>query len=132
MNNLKLRINPITAFFLISVAFIYDSAKLLITLVTFGLATIVSDPIIDFWSMLTFFTWFKLLNVSFFEPKKALTFGLASFLSAIPYLGDFFEWTISVIIIIAITYAEDVAGAVSPATAKAMAAVTNPTSLAKK
>lgn len=115
-----LRIGVFTSTLMIVVALIYDGAQVLVELVTFGLGGWLINPLINIWSLMTFSLWFSLKGVSFARPSKALTLGGTSVAEMIPFINDLPTWTAGVIIILAQTYAEDLAGKFSPLAAKTL------------
>ncbi|MFA5736677.1 MAG: hypothetical protein WC893_00730 [Candidatus Paceibacterota bacterium] len=106
---------------MVIVALIYDGLQALIDLISVGTIGWLVNPFINFWSFLTFWFWFKLKGLSFAKPNKALTMGGSFLLEFFPVINSLPAWTSSVIILLAITYAEDVAGSISPLAAQALA-----------
>ncbi|MFA5001117.1 MAG: hypothetical protein WC531_02720 [Candidatus Paceibacterota bacterium] len=123
----KLRIGVLTSGLMVGLALIYDGAQALIELITFGLGGWIINPIINIWSLMTFYTWFKLNGISYNKLSKISTLGVPAFLEMLPLVGSLPTWTASVIISLSMTYAEDVVAKVSPTGAKALGSV-----LAKK
>ncbi|HPN89632.1 MAG TPA: hypothetical protein PLK22_02395 [Candidatus Paceibacterota bacterium] len=117
---LKLRINLITGTIMVLVALLYDGVQALIDFISVGTIGWLTNPLISFWSFLTFFFWFKLKGLSFMRPNKALTMGGSYFLEVVPLLNSLPTITLGVVIMLGITYAEDVAGIISPEAAKAL------------
>ncbi len=105
---------------MVLVALLYDGVQALIDLISAGTIGWLTNPFISFWSFLTFFFWFKLKGLSFMRPNKALTMGGSYFLEVVPLLNSLPTITLGVVIMLGITYAEDVAGIISPEAAKAL------------
>lgn len=116
----KLRIHVLIALLMIGVALVYDGSQNLVDLLSFGLLGWIINPIISVWSFLTFFTWFSLLGVSYAKPGKALTVGASSLLEVLPLLNNIPTITLSVIILLAMTYGEDLIAQFSPQAAAAL------------
>ena len=123
----KLRIGILTSGLMVGLALIYDGAQALIDLITAGLGGWIINPIINIWSLMTFYTWFKLNGISYNKAGKILTLGIPSFTEMLPFINSLPAWTASVIMNLAQVYAEDIVAKVSPAGAKALGSV-----LAKK
>jgi len=122
-----LRIGVFTSGLMIAVALIYDGAQALIELITFGFGGWIINPIINIWSLMTFYTWFKLNGISYNKLSKISTLGVPAFMEMLPFINSLPAWTASVIISLFMTYAEDIVAKVSPTGAKALGSV-----LAKK
>jgi len=114
------KIGPFVGFLMVMVALIYDGLQALIDLISVGTVGWAINPLINIWSFLTFFFWFKLKGVSFISPKKLATILTPSFLEFFPLVNSLPTWTCGVIIMLAIVYAEDVVGFASPQTARAL------------
>lgn len=132
MPHLKLRIGYITAFFMISLALIFDGLKLLIDFITVGLLGWIVNPFINIFAQLTFWFWFTFLGVSFMKSSKLQGTKIASmvipsFLGLLPWIGDLPYWTSGVIMNIAVVYAEDLINSLSPETLKMVARVAQKT-----
>lgn len=116
----KLRIHVFIAMLMVGVALVYDGAQNLVDLFSFGLLGWIINPLISFWSFMTFFTWFSLLGVSYAKPGKALTVGASSLIEVLPLLSNVPAITLSVIILLAMTYSEDLVAKFSPQAATAL------------
>ena len=104
-------------------ALVYDGLQALIEAISVFMAGWLINPLITFWSFLTFSFWFKLKGVKFLKPNKIATMGGSNFLEFIPLVNSLPTLTFGVIIMLAIVYAEDVVGAISPLAAQALGAV---------
>jgi|GEM_PF-6589739 len=102
---MRSRISFVTAFFLIATAVTFDLIGGLAAFVP-GLGTVVAV-----FAYILFFLWFALLGVQFMSGKKALqklgTMAVGFIVEALPFLGALPALTMSVILIVLITYAED-------------------------
>ena len=116
----KLRISILTSGLMVTVALIYDGTQVLIELITFGFGGWIINPIINIWSLMTFYTWFKLNGVSYNKPGKILTLGVPGLMEMIPFLSDLPTWTAGVIMNLAQVNAEDLLAKVSPVGVKAL------------
>lgn len=122
---LNLKISPFLGFLMVLVALIYDGIQALIDLLSVGTVGWLINPLINFWSFLTFFFWFKLKGVSFIRPSKLATMITPTFLECLPLVNSLPTWTCGVIIMLAIVYAEDIVGSISPAAAQALGKILN-------
>lgn len=123
MNKPKLRISPFVSSLIIGVAVLYDGLQALIDFLSFGLLGWIVNPLINLWAFLTFFTWFWLKDIHFYRLNRITTFGGTVFFEMLPFLNDLPTWTASVIILLAQTYAEDLAEGISPSSLKAFSSV---------
>jgi len=119
----KLRIGVLTSGLMVGLALIYDGTQALVELITFGLGGWLINPLINIWSLLTFYTWFKLKGVSYNKSGKVLTLGIPAFTEMLPFINSLPAWTASVIINLAQIYAEDIIAKISPASAKSLGSV---------
>lgn len=105
------------------VALTYDGLQAFIDLITLGTMGWLINPFINFWAFLTFGLWFSLLGLGFMKPNKVMTMGGSFLIEFIPFINSLPAWTVGVITLLAIAYAEDVVGSLSPAAAKALGGV---------
>jgi len=117
----KQRIDNITAIFMIVVALCYDGVQVFLEWIVIGVAV---NWILDIWAWLTFYVWFKMKNVSFANPKRALSLNGGFLLEFIPGLDELPCWTGAVIIMVLSVIAEDKLAKISPAAGKALSAAT--------
>ncbi len=127
----KLRIHVFIGILMVGVALIYDGSQNLVDLLSFGLLGWIINPLISFWSFLTFFTWFSLFGVSYAKPGKAMTVGVSYLIEVIPLLSNIPTITLSVIILLAMTYSEDLVAKLSPQAAAALSKALSGSKLGK-
>ena len=106
-----MRINPLTAGLMVAIAVVVDGVQAAIHLIDVGIITVVLsvsvDWLIGIGAWMLFYFWFKLHGVSFVGPRQLITLigaGTADLASG----GIFPAWVVGVLILIAMTNAEDV------------------------
>ncbi len=93
---------------LVAVAVTIDLIQLLLTLVVVGA---VISPIITIGATMLFWTWYKMLGISFVtNPKQIATLTTQFFGELIPVVDVLPLWTIGTIVTIVITNSEDKGG----------------------
>ncbi|MBI2100643.1 MAG: hypothetical protein HYT47_01320 [Candidatus Vogelbacteria bacterium] len=94
---------------MIAVAVIYDLVQIALTwlLGWLGLGFI-GAWLMTLWAGLTFGLWFTLKGASIMNGRRAASFGLGAIIEAIPLLNALPGWTVSTIISLSVTRAEDI------------------------
>jgi len=101
----KLRVNSITAFLLVSVSLTVDIIQALLDIFIIGG---VINRIISPFVWLSFLTWFYFLGIKFFKNPKNQTISIIGFvIEMIPYIDILPGWTVSTIILINTSRRED-------------------------
>lgn len=124
-NKPLLRVGAFTSVLMVATALIYDGFQALVDLITLGLLGWIINPLINFWSFMTFTFWFYLKGIRFVKPGKALTVGATTIIEFLPFLSDLPTWTAAVTVILAQTYAEDIVRQISPDSLQALNKVLN-------
>jgi hypothetical protein len=106
------RINNVTLILMLAVSIIFiDGPQIFIEWTGVGLLFSWIPSILG---GLIFYFWFKLKGVNFVSPKKALTYAGSLLIDIIPgsdaLLVTSFNWAIAIIILVAISRVEDIAG----------------------
>lgn len=110
------RISAIESGLMIAVAVIYDliQAALVWILGWVGVGFI-GAWLVTIWATMTFGLWFTLKGASIMSGKRAATLGLGTLIEAMPLLNSLPGWTVSTIISLFVTRAEDIlASSASP------------------
>ena len=99
------RISPIMAILMIIMALLIDGTQFLLGLLVIGF---VLNWIVSFYAWLSFYVWFKILNVSMSDArgmKILLTMGAALGVELIPLINMLPAWTAFAILTIMFEYA---------------------------
>ena len=105
------RISMITGVLMVAVAVIYDLAQGLLTFLGIGFLV---NWIITLWANLTFWLWFTLHGISFWNGKRFGVAGISNVIEWIPGLSLLPACSAGVLLIWLNTRAEDVLAQVSP------------------
>jgi len=102
------RIGPTQGVFMIGVAGLFDFLQGILNIAIIG---VILSSFVSIVAWLTFFLWFKLNGVSFFDSgaRKLIVYYGGSFLELFPLLNTLPIWTITVSLMVAIVRAEDFA-----------------------
>ncbi|MBI4135954.1 MAG: hypothetical protein HY481_00150 [Candidatus Vogelbacteria bacterium] len=94
---------------MVAVAVIYDLVQITLTwlLGWIGIGFI-GSWLMTLWAGMTFGLWFTLKGASIMSGKRAASFGIGAIIEAIPLLNTLPGWTVSVIISLSVTRAEDI------------------------
>lgn len=110
------RISAFESALMVAVAVFYDLVQFALTwlLGWIGLGFIVSW-LMTIWAGLTFGLWFTLKGASIMSGRRAAALGVGTIIEIIPILNFLPGWTVSVIISLSVTRAEDfLAGSALP------------------
>lgn len=99
------RISSFTAGFMITVAVFFDGIQFLLNLIP--LIGTASAEVLGIIAWLIFYIWFKMKGVSFSDTKKSAALLLGGIVELMPVLSALPAWTLSTVLIIALTRAED-------------------------
>lgn len=104
-----------TAFLMVILALFLDSSQVVFGVI--GLIPLIGNIIgsllsffVGFFAWLSFYTWFKMHNVSFMRPQRLIALLGAGFVELVPYLNALPAWTFAVLFLIANTRIEDKTG----------------------
>ncbi|MBI2097836.1 MAG: hypothetical protein HYT46_02815, partial [Candidatus Vogelbacteria bacterium] len=95
------RISAIESGLMIAVAIIYDLVQIALTWLFIG------SWLMTIWAGMTFGLWFTLKGASIISGRRAASLGIGAIIEAIPLLNALPGWTVSVIISLSVTRAED-------------------------
>lgn len=116
LGDTQYRISAFESGLMIAVAVIYDLIQIALTW-TLGWIGIgfIGSWLMTLWGGMTFGLWFTLKGASIMSGRRAAALGLGAILEVIPLLNALPGWTVSVIIGLSVTRAEDIlAGASLP------------------
>jgi len=116
LGEIHYRISAIEGGLMITVAMIYDLIQIALTwlLGWIGIGFI-GSWLMTIWATMTFGLWFTLKGASIINGKRAATMGLGTLIEAIPLINSLPGWTVSTIISLSVTRAEDIlAGSALP------------------
>ncbi len=106
------RISAITATLLVWLALFFDGSQFLLNLVPI-LGNFLS-MVFGFFAWLSFYVWLKTKGVQFSGIKKGGTLIGAAIIELVPVVNAIPAWTFAILILIAVTKAEDATGAKIP------------------
>ena len=103
-------------FQMIAVAVIYDLVQIALTWLLGWIGVgFIGSWLMTIWAGMTFGLWFTLKGASIISGKRAAALGIGAIIEAIPLLNALPGWTVSVIISLSVTRAEDfLAGSALP------------------
>lgn len=115
----KPRITKVTFFLMLSCAILFDLAMGLIQLIP--VAGSVIATVFNVVPLLGFFIWYKILGISFANPKRSLSFFGASLIEFIPVLNALPTWTAEVIYMYTLENADKILAVAGSVTGNAAA-----------
>ncbi|MEK7209090.1 MAG: hypothetical protein AAB677_02425 [Patescibacteria group bacterium] len=109
LSGIHYRIGTIESGLMIAVAVIYDVIQIALTwlLGWIGIGFI-GSWLMTIWATMTFGLWFTLKGASIMSGKRAATLGIGTLIEAIPLLNSLPGWTVSTIVSLSVTRAEDI------------------------
>ena len=111
LDEIHYRISAIESGLMIAVAVIYDLIQVAMTWILGWIGIgFIGAWLMTIWATMTFGLWFTLKGASIMSGKRAATLGLGALIEAIPLLNSLPGWTVSTIISLSVTRAEDIIG----------------------
>lgn len=109
LGDIHYRINIFESGLMIAVAVIYDLVQIALTWILGWIGIgFIGSWLITIWAAMTFGLWFTLKGASIMSGKRAASLGFGTLIEAIPLLNSLPGWTVSTIISLSATRAEDV------------------------
>lgn len=103
------RISAFESGLMIAVAVIYDLIQIALTWLLGWLGIgFIGSWLMTLWAGMTFGLWFTLKGASIISGKRAASLGIGAIIEVIPLLNALPGWTVSVIISLSVTRAEDI------------------------
>jgi len=116
LGEINYRISVWESGLMIAVAVIYDLVQIALTWLLGWIGVgFIGSWLMTIWAGMTFGLWFTLKGASIISGKRAAALGIGAIIEAIPLLNALPGWTVSVIISLSVTRAEDfLAGSALP------------------
>ncbi len=109
LGEVEYRISSWESAAMVTIAVIYDIVQIALTwtLDWIGVGWIGSG-LVTIWATMTFGLWFTLKGASIISGKRAASLGIGTLIEAIPLLNALPGWTVSTLIGLSVTRAEDI------------------------